>query len=250
MNVRALVCALGAAGVVSCGSGMTAREIRSSGRILQPQSAASVAAPQFRVTSCLEMGRKWLGNLSVQTEIASFDLESMSCDDCRVQLSFIVPDGWTPPGFSRGDAPPLETLRMGYVYGYLTLSSPSDSVLEEVGDICTHWSQVPAYVPECDWRNMREDVWQSGVFAALVTDGEPMFAPVSLVKPSKLGERRLPIGRFPVFSEPMQLDLDMTFAPIIAAVFSYSGYLGFVPTAIEVVDPRDGELLGCLPASY
>lgn len=247
MNVRALVCTLGAAGVISCGSGIAAEEIRNSGRISLPPSIETPPERPFRMESCLEMGRRRLGTLAVKASRVAFDLATFSCDACRIGLSISAPKGWTFPP-SMETLPPISDLRAGYLYGRLALSAPSDSVLEEIHDLCLLWSDDDSYAPACAWRNVSADLWESETFAARVVEGEPYFAHLFFDEVQPWDERRSRAESLPLVGAS-DLIVKTGFAPLYAAVRGFSGMLSFEPRAVEIVDPNSETVLGCLPAS-
>ncbi|MFA5936069.1 MAG: hypothetical protein WC787_04435 [Patescibacteria group bacterium] len=268
MKRFALVCILGATGVMGCSQSMVGEEIRTTGRIDLAQSGTPrvnvfVPGESSLIKQCLAKGAEQFGALTAHADVFSLDLREMDCGDCNVLFSIVTPDGWAPAEESEDemaeekDPPPvLEEMRVGYLFGYLTLHEPSDDLLAKIKSLCAEWGTEKRYVPVCEWKKQDEATWQSALFAAEINKDNPMILSQDLKEvfaKSGSSPRRGRYAAYPAFSSEVSLDIESDFLWARTILFlnspfsSYRGNATFVPTAVEAVDPSNGTSFGCLP---
>jgi hypothetical protein len=242
---------------IGCSADGRATHIRSArqfGPASDPASIEERGIPP-RIRSCLALGRERLGGLTATAEIATFDLGALSCGDCRIRISLVVPPLWRRPvdeesGYSIYD------LRVGVVYGRFTLRAPSNAVLVRLRDDCPKWAAIPSYAEQaCAWRETEKDVWRSGFVAVLPQRNKAGFAAVKLGEETMTGEPWQKPETLVNFSQDMTLDAavaieaDLIVPTIVSGILRLSGEVGFVPIAVETVERSSGSLLGCMPVS-
>lgn len=262
MKQHALVCILGATGVIACSQGMSGEEIRQMGRIdlMDAGAPKNVFEPKAseQISTCLDLGRKRLGKkTSVRADLFTFNLANVTCGDCRISLSIpLMEQGMLFDRDQETKTISLMTeLRIGRLYGHLTIHEPNDTVLEEIKSLCDTWGKSPRYASVCEWKQKDETTWQSAMFAVTLQDGDPEILVNELTKPlTKDDVYRGQFDTFPFFGTPTIFPIEkhrfelQAYVAIATIPFkTFSGTAQFVPMVVEAIRPADGYLLGCLP---
>jgi len=243
--------------VSSCGADGRANFLRSAGQFGPTSDLPSANEKDklpLRVTSCLALGRERLGDLSAEAEIDSFDLGSLSCGDCGIRISLVVPSMWRRP-VGEALAYSVYDLRVGIVFGRLSLREPSDTVLLKLRDDCPKWAAIPSNSEQsaCKWERKEGEVWVSGI-VDILPNVKIELAGLKLSSKTAAGEIWEKPEKLATFSEKVTVDAAATMgadlripAHFVSFALSLSGEAGFIPIAVQAVERSSGELLGCLP---